>query len=66
MAGLSLTQKCPHNRLEAIYPYTSAVDIDFTEVVSGVVGHFMFRKYRCLTCNRVVTVLNAVVSEDGP
>jgi hypothetical protein len=52
--------KCAHDWLEAVKPNYSAVSCTTTDEV-GCSGYFMFKKYLCLNCGKIITILNAVV-----
>ncbi len=54
---------CEHNRLEALEPVFAGINVNVEEM-AGVKGMFCFKKYRCVDCGKIVTILNAVVSEE--
>lgn len=58
---------CEHNGLIALDDFTgSAVDVKYERDIghsSKVCGMFMYKKYKCINCKKIITILQAVVEE---
>lgn len=59
---------CPHNKLTAIDniigTYLNIQD-DCKSNFSNVCGMFTYKKYICVNCKKIITVLNAIVEESN-
>ena len=53
---------CQHNRLIALDNFTG-IEVNIENSLSKVCGMFTYKKYKCEECERIITVLNAVVEE---
>jgi hypothetical protein len=54
---------CQHNYLKSFDNFTG-LEINFNDKTdSKICGQFMYKKYKCLDCGKMVVVLNAVVEE---
>jgi len=54
---------CEHNKLIAIDDYTGIQGNFENKTNSQICGMFVYKKYKCEDCGRIITVLNAVVEE---
>lgn len=57
---------CEHNNLTVYGNYTGiivTVDDQSDTGPSKVEGMFTYKKYRCIDCDKIITVLNAIVEK---
>jgi hypothetical protein len=55
---------CKHNLLKAMdIPIGFEVSYEFTKEYGGVTDMWQWRKFRCVDCGAIVTILNAVVED---
>ena len=64
MNEIKVESVCDHNNLTSYANYTGivvTVDDQIDTGPSRVEGMFTYKKYECVDCDKIITVLNAVV-----
>lgn len=65
MNEIKVEISCGHNNLTSYGNYTSlVVNVDDQiNTASRIDGMFIYKKYECVDCGKIITVLNAVVEK---
>lgn len=63
---IKIESVCEHNNLTSYGNYTGiviTVDDQINTDSSKVEGMFTYKKYKCVDCGKVITILNAIVEK---
>lgn len=57
---------CKHNILTAIQPEYTGIEFSYTNTnnkLDIVPEYFMYKRYKCETCGKIVVILHAIILE---